>query len=1459
MATPPQVGIARGDTGANAASNQISDRKRVLILNSYRRGTRYTELQESEVYRVLKSDPGIRTHILRDYLDLPVGREAEFFNAYGQILHYRHLETKLDLIITTDTPAFCFMLDQGDTVFPGVPVVFSGLTRYELLDQLEGRNFTGVMEAVDVRGTLNLIRRVRPVVREIHLIADDSKLAQRVVETARKAVEVETSASGSPTTGNMSYVWHTNVEVSELLKCVADLPPDAAILFLTDFGPRGVGVSSEASVMWRIVHTASVPAFGLYDAHLATELLGGVFVGADSQGRASGNLALRVLRGERAADIPIVTKSPNVVMFNWNAMQRWGVREADLPPGSEILYRKATFLERNRWQVVVGALLSVIFVGVVSALIANLNRRRRAERKLSARQVLLREIIASVPHAIFWKDENSVYQGCNNQYARVLGLESPDDVVGKTDDDLHADRELAERYRATDREVLMHPGTPLQFEEPNRMPDGTLRTVLGSKIALCDASGRVNGVLGVFTDITSLKEEERRLRERDARLELLTEIATSITSKLPVDEIIRRTVHRVASAFPYLRISYSTIDEGKRLHVVTSAQPEGWTPIEGVTLDLSGSQVYVDKLAGGGTVRVRDVLAEPSELPCRLPIDTSITRALLDVPVRHTGGLVGVLCMCAHSPHDWTDFETTTMEGIAGYLSVAIQESAARAEAMSALASLNESEARFLAFMENCPIVAFLKDADGRMVYANQTLQRLYGKSFREMEGKLDAELWSPASAAQFREHDLRILRSGEPEIMEETLETPDGLKTYISCKFPFRDAAGRTYVGGMAVDITRELASERALREGEETLRQVVDGIENIFWMSSPDKQTVYYVSPQYDRIVGRSRDVLYTQPFDWLEAILPEDRERIVNELPTQRDGGYEQEFRVRRPDGTIRWIRDRAFPLKNAEGDVTRIAGVAEDITERKAAEDAARNLLAFRESIIRTVAEGICVHHPIPEPPYQRFTVWNDRMCEITGYTMEEINRVGWLQAVYPDPEERARAEKRMFGTHEGRHLSSEAWTITRSDCAERILEISTSPVETDEGIPATMAVMHDVTDRIRAERAIEEARKNLEHRVLERTAELRESEERFQKLSDAAFEGIVIHENGRIMAANRALAEMFGYDLSELIGMTRTELIAPVSEAWPAPGSQATSALHDEDVREGLGMRRDGTEFPIELRGRWVPFQGRLVNVSAVRDVSAQRRAEEEKVRHQAALAHALRQITLGELASGLAHELNQPLAAIVSYIGAAMRRLSKEDVLPPDALQAISLAAEQGERASQIIRRMRRFAKKSDIHIAPASINTIILNALKLVEGDIKASGLQCISRLGDGLPLVDADSIQIEQVIINLVRNSCDALREAGQSDGRIEIFSDWADDRVRVAVADNGPGLDAQIAHRLFEAFSTTKPGGMGLGLSISRGIIESHGGRIRHVQPPEGGTAFEIELPVSKTARTGALRSV
>ena len=1439
---------------SSIGSADPSERRPVLILNSYRRGTRYTELQESAIYKVLKSKPGIRTRIFRDYLDLPEGREAEFFSAYAQILRHRYHRTGFDLIVTTDTPAFRFMLEQGEEIFPGVPVVFSGLTQFELLEQLAGRSFTGVMEAVDVSATLELIQTVQPHVTQVHLIADDSKLSRRLVEAAREAIGKDDAESGMQA-AIVNYVWHEDTEIPELLNRVATLPPDSAILFLTDFGPEGVALNAQDTTMWRVVHAASVPAYGLYDAHLSLELLGGVFISAEAQGRAAGDLALRILKGERAGSIPVITRSPNVAMFNWNAMRRWGIRESDLPSGSEIHYREATLLERHFWKIVAGTLASVFLVAMVSALIANHVHRRRAEKKLSARQVLLREIISSVPHAIFWKDENSVYQGCNIQFARAVGLESPDDVVGRTDFDLHTDREFAERYRATDREVLANPGAPLQFEEPNRRKDGTLQTVLGSKIALCDASGRVNGVLGVFTDITSMKEEERRLRERDARLELLTEIATSITSNLPVEEIITRTVHRVAAAFPYLRISYSTVDEGRRLRIVTSSQPAGWPSIEGMTLDLSDASAYLDILRSGRPVKVRDMLSEPSEVPCRLPIDANVTRAFFDVPVRHTRGLVGVLCMCTHSPHNWTEFETTTLESIAGYLSVAIQESVARSEAMTALASLNESEARFLAFMDNCPSVAFLKHADGRYVYANPTLEGLSGKSTREMEGKLDSELWPPASAAQFREHDLIVLRSGKPEIMEETLHTPDGPRSYISYKFPFRDAAGREYVGGMAVEITALRAAERALRESEQLLRQVVDSIDNLFWMSSPDKQEVYYVSPQYERIVGRSREDLYQRPLDWLEAIIPEDRERIIHKLPTQRDGSYEQEYRIRRPDGTIRWIRDRAFPIKNEEGEVTRIAGIAEDITERKAAEDAARKLLAFRESIIHTVAEGICVHYPIPEAPYQRFTVWNDRMCEITGYTKEEINRLGWLQAVYPDPDVRSKAHARMFGTHEGRHLRSEEWTITRRDGAERIVEISTSAVETDEGIAATMAVMHDVTMRIRAERAIEEARKNLERRVQERTAELSESEERFQKLSDAAFEGIVIHENGRIIAANRALADMFGYDLNDLVGMTRTELIAPVSEASAVHRGQRVSSLLDEDVREGVGTRRNGSVFPIELRGRWVPYQGRLVNVTAVRDMSEQRRAEEEKERHQAALAHALRQITLGELASGLAHELNQPLAAIASYIGAAMRRLDEKTDLPPEALEEINLAAEQGERASQIIRRMRQFARKSETNVTPVSINAIIVNALKLVEADIMDSGVQLVSRLKDGLPLVDADAIQIEQVVINLVRNSCDALRTASRNDGRIEVSTDWTDDRIKVVVSDNGPGLESQIADRLFDAFSTTKSGGLGLGLSISRGIIESHGGRIGYIQPPNGGAEFEIELPVSKTARVGS----
>jgi PAS domain S-box-containing protein len=236
--------------------------------------------------------------------------------------------------------------------------------------------------------------------------------------------------------------------------------------------------------------------------------------------------------------------------------------------------------------------------------------------------------------------------------------------------------------------------------------------------------------------------------------------------------------------------------------------------------------------------------------------------------------------------------------------------------------------------MNNLPGYAWMKDLQGRYVYLNQMVRGLPGY---QSLGKTDAQIWPADLAAEYRANDQQVIAAKKPLLTVEHYLHEGKQRCMVGSKFPIFDKTGAVaLVGGAGVDITERIEAEDALRESEEKFRQLAENIREVFWMTTPHLEEVLYVSPAYESVWGRSLESVRQRPQSFMDAIHSEDRERVVGILEGQRQQGFEVEYRIVRPDGSVRWIRDRGFPVKDASGKVYRIAGVAEDITERKRVE-------------------------------------------------------------------------------------------------------------------------------------------------------------------------------------------------------------------------------------------------------------------------------------------------------------------------------------------------------------------------------------------------------------------------------------------------------------------------------------------------------------------------------------------
>jgi PAS domain S-box-containing protein len=352
------------------------------------------------------------------------------------------------------------------------------------------------------------------------------------------------------------------------------------------------------------------------------------------------------------------------------------------------------------------------------------------------------------------------------------------------------------------------------------------------------------------------------------------------------------------------------------------------------------------------------------------------------------------------------------------------------------------------------------------------------------------------------------------------------------------------------------------------------------------------------------------------------------------------------------------------------------------------------------------------------------------------------------------------------------------------------------------------------------------------------------------LLESASEGIVlIDAAGHITLVNKAAERMFGYDRAEMLGQG-LEMLLP-ERARPTHVGHRTGYFAGPRVRPmGLGIdlagrRKDGAEFPVEISLSYVQAPTGTVAMAFVTDITARKRAEAELRQQRETLYQTEKMAALGTLSAGIAHEMNNPLGIITTRIEVMLLEAEGQH-LPPQVIEDLQVLHRASQRVARIAASLRSFARQSPSERGPVDLNAVVEETLLLMQKPLSTDNIRVFTTLAAGLPTIHGDANALHQVLMNLVTNAREAMMAIG---GEIRVETAAVPDQpglIRLVVGDTGPGIDADTLSKIFDPFFTTKRSGTGLGLSVTYGIIEDHGGRV-DVQSVTGrGTTFTLTFP-------------
>jgi len=447
-----------------------------------------------------------------EFMDTKRSYDAQHLGNLAQLLSHKYKDKAIDVVIASDDHAFNFLIHDEAHLFSKTPLVFCGINNIDTSSIPTDKQYTGVMESLDLKKTVELAMQLHPETKQIFTLVDKTVSGMALRKQLDKLIPHFKD--------KIIFELSNDIEISSIMKQLERLPKESIVLWLTLFSDKNNDLISINDVEKMLRQHCNVPVYSLWEDYLGKGIVGGKLINGFFQGKTAAMMALQILDGKPANTIQIIHKSPNPYAFDYTRLSRFNIDLAQLPANSIVINRPVSFYALHKQLVWTVATYMIVLLSIIAFLSSHILYRKKTEKQIRSSKNLLEKIINTVPQSIFWKDRAGRYLGCNNTYARLTGVKEPSRIIGLTCSDLPGPKEEIANFESNDKEVMETGISKTNIIEKFRNADGENVWIKTSIAPLQDWTGKTFGMLGIFEDITQQREMEKILEKKIIALTL---------------------------------------------------------------------------------------------------------------------------------------------------------------------------------------------------------------------------------------------------------------------------------------------------------------------------------------------------------------------------------------------------------------------------------------------------------------------------------------------------------------------------------------------------------------------------------------------------------------------------------------------------------------------------------------------------------------------------------------------------------------------------------------------------------------------------------------------------------------------------------------------------------------------------------------------------------------------------